>query len=250
MILTVMNQIPLLIEALKRCLKAKGLTYSDLAKELGISEPTVKRCFAKNQFTLMRLEEICEVIGITFVELARMVRSEDIDESGRLNESQEHLLASDPKIFAIFYLLLSGVSADQISRHYRMTQIEISRALVKLERVNLLRTPSKSRVQMLVKKNVQWIPNGTLFKLYAQAIRGDFLHSNFNREDERLRLLNGRFSEHSLRFLQRKIDKIIRDFLDIAEADLTLSRRRPDKQIWFIVGYRPWTFSELLRLKR
>ena len=35
----------LIFEALKRTLKAKGVTYRELAERMGVSEPTVKRIF-------------------------------------------------------------------------------------------------------------------------------------------------------------------------------------------------------------
>ena len=48
-----------LVEALKRTLKAKGLTYADVAGAIALSEASVKRMFARGDFTLQRLEEIC-----------------------------------------------------------------------------------------------------------------------------------------------------------------------------------------------
>ena len=58
-----------LIEALKRSLRAQGLTYRDLAERLKLSEAAVKRMFSKRAMNLLRLEEICEVLGIGLAEL-------------------------------------------------------------------------------------------------------------------------------------------------------------------------------------
>ena len=53
-----------LVEALKRMLKAKGLTYADVASAIALSEASVKRMFARGDFPLQRLEEICHFARI------------------------------------------------------------------------------------------------------------------------------------------------------------------------------------------
>ena len=58
-----------LVDALKRVLKARGLTYADIARGLDLSEASVKRIFSKRDFTLERLDEVCRLAGIDFAEL-------------------------------------------------------------------------------------------------------------------------------------------------------------------------------------
>ena len=58
-------------EALKMHLKARGMTYADVAKALKISEATVKRIFASKNCTLERLDEICQLVQVDLAELAR-----------------------------------------------------------------------------------------------------------------------------------------------------------------------------------
>jgi transcriptional regulator with XRE-family HTH domain len=47
----------LIFEALKRTLKAKGVTYRELAERMGVSEPTVKRIFHERNCKLDRLRK-------------------------------------------------------------------------------------------------------------------------------------------------------------------------------------------------
>ena len=61
-----------IVETLKRVLKARSMTYADLAAALRVSTPTVKRLFSQRTFTLERLEEILRVLEMDFYELARM----------------------------------------------------------------------------------------------------------------------------------------------------------------------------------
>jgi len=43
-----------LVDALKRCVKARGLTYRILASRVGLSEASVKRIFANRSFTIRK----------------------------------------------------------------------------------------------------------------------------------------------------------------------------------------------------
>jgi len=61
-----------IVETLKKVLKARGMTYADLAQALRVSTPTVKRQFSQRTFTLERLEEVLRVLELDFYELARM----------------------------------------------------------------------------------------------------------------------------------------------------------------------------------
>lgn len=58
-----------LISNLKAALKSRGVTYRELAERLKLSEPTVKRDLSRGVFTLQRLDEICDVVGINLEEL-------------------------------------------------------------------------------------------------------------------------------------------------------------------------------------
>jgi len=58
-----------LVAGIKLRLRAQGLSYSDLAKRLGLSEPTVKRDLSRGKFTLARLDLICEALGVDIVDL-------------------------------------------------------------------------------------------------------------------------------------------------------------------------------------
>ena len=67
-----MDETRQLTEALKRSLKARGLTYAALARRIGLSEASVKRIFARHSFTLRRLEQVCQAAEVSFAELVRL----------------------------------------------------------------------------------------------------------------------------------------------------------------------------------
>ncbi len=53
-----------LVNALKRLLKGAGMTYADVAVHLLVSESTVKRWFADRNFSLQRVDVICELLCV------------------------------------------------------------------------------------------------------------------------------------------------------------------------------------------
>src|SRR6185369_9056719 len=89
-----------LVEALKRMLKGRAMTYARIAAGLGLSEASVKRMFSRRDFTLQRLEDICRVTGIELGDLTREAAAED---SGmrHLTAEQEREIVSDPTLMLI-----------------------------------------------------------------------------------------------------------------------------------------------------
>ena len=54
-----MPQTAALVDALKRELRTRKLTYAQVATHLAMSEASVKRMFSRNEFTLERIDAIC-----------------------------------------------------------------------------------------------------------------------------------------------------------------------------------------------
>jgi DNA-binding Xre family transcriptional regulator len=90
-----MAQTAVLINVLKKALKAHGKTYADTAKYLGISEASVKRAFSQKSFTLHRLDEICQMLGIEFTDLLQMVKDSAAAPISGLTLEQEKEIVGD-----------------------------------------------------------------------------------------------------------------------------------------------------------
>ncbi len=123
-----------LVEALKRVLKERGLTYADVAVALGISHASVRRTFAQHSFTLARIDEICELAGINFLELARLADAARPAMPDMLSDAQEQALVDDPLALFCFHLALGGWTVERIEGGYGIDQTVLIPALLKLER--------------------------------------------------------------------------------------------------------------------
>lgn len=58
-----------IIDALRIHLKARNITYKELAHAIGLSEPSIKRLFSGGDCGLDRLEQICHFLHLEFADL-------------------------------------------------------------------------------------------------------------------------------------------------------------------------------------
>ena len=82
-----------LIDALKKSLKLRGITYSQLAEMLDISEATVQRIFSINAFSLERFLKICDLIDLSFQDLAQLEEQTENKIQFYYTKEQEEVLA-------------------------------------------------------------------------------------------------------------------------------------------------------------
>ncbi|HVE88878.1 MAG TPA: helix-turn-helix transcriptional regulator, partial [Burkholderiaceae bacterium] len=126
-----------LIDSLKRVLKSRHLTYAELARRIGMSEASVKRLFSQRTFTLNRLEQVLSALELDFFELAKIARGAG-DAPEEMTEPQEHALAAEPRLMGVFYLLFNDWLPAQILARYELTEPELTKLLVKLDRLRLI----------------------------------------------------------------------------------------------------------------
>jgi transcriptional regulator with XRE-family HTH domain len=150
-----------IVDALKSCLRARGMTYAALARELRLSEASVKRLFSRRTFTLSRLEEILRVLELDLVELARMTRGSQGGEA-ELSLEQETLLAGDERLLSVFWLLLNDWRFADIIESFVITRTELTRAIAKFARARLIDWDTGERVRLRVAKDFVWRAGGPL----------------------------------------------------------------------------------------
>ncbi len=184
-----MNRTADLVETLKQYLKAKGITYKQLAKEMELSEASVKRLFSKHTFSLSRLEDVCRILDIDFYDLVLMDKERSRKTLKRLTIEQEQILVNDEKLLIFLYFLINGWPASLIIEEYEYSEIETIQMLSKLEKMGILELHPNNHVRMLISKNEFWQTNGPLWQAYRNIFTDDFMDSAFGFPNERLVLL-------------------------------------------------------------
>jgi len=237
-----------IVEALKRALRSRGLTYAALGRELHLSEASVKRLFSHGTFTLARVEDILRVLELDLAELARLAR-DPRDAASELSDAQEVLLAGDERLLSVFWLLLNGWPFDDIVEAYEITRTELTLALAKLERARLIDWDAGERVRLRVARDFAWRPAGPVKKAYGQRVTADFLRSRFSGPLELLRFEARDLSPASAAVLRRRLERVVAEFSELAETDASLPARRREG-VAVLVACRPWAFSATIALPR
>lgn len=235
------------IDVLKRELKARGLTYAEMARRIGISEPSVKRMFSQRNFTLDRLDEICSAAGIDFTELTRAFDRE-ANLTAQLTQAQEREIVDDPKLFLVAVCALNLLSYDDILNAYDLSEAELVSRLTELDRMGIIELLPNNRFKLRIARTFAWTPNGPIMAAFKDNAN-DFFDSDFAGNDEVMVLLNARLSRASTAALIEKLRRVAREFSEqhIADADLPAEQRPP---LSLLLACRPWQPRNMRALAR
>ncbi len=243
-----MAQVSLLVTELKRYLKSHGITYAVLGKQLGLSESSVKRLFARQSFSLQRLEQILNLLGLEIADLVALMneRREFLTE---LTPEQEDALLADPKQLLMTYLLVNGWPLAEITNTFAIDDAEAERVLIRLHRARIIELLPLNRVKLLTARNFTWRKNGPVQAFFRREVQREFLDSSFAGPAEHLRFVAGLLSPASLAQLQQSIERLAREFDELVRRDATLplAERRSCSAVFAL---RPWEFSMFAALRR
>jgi transcriptional regulator with XRE-family HTH domain len=236
-----------LVDRLKRELRARNITYAAVAKHLGMSEASVKRMFSRKEFTLSRLDAICEVAGMEFSDLARGLAPQDAVVS-QLTYEQEKEFVQNHRLMAVALSTLNHWTFEQIVSFYDIDAPECTRLLARLDRLKFIELMPNNRIRLLVSRAFTWIPDGPIQRFFKEHGTADFFGSSFDGEDELLVLNNGALSRSSVSALLARLRKTAAEFSGMRsdDASLPLSERAP---ITLLLAARPW-FPWFLRQHR
>jgi transcriptional regulator with XRE-family HTH domain len=246
-----MPQTHALIEALKRLLKARAVTYAELAQRIGVSEASVKRMFSQKQFTLQRLDQILVAIGSDFQQLALAVQTAQATPTliTGLTYAQEKEIIDDTRLFVVAVSALNLLPLEQIVAIYDISEAQAVKYLLRLDKIGFLELLPNNRVKLLVARTFAWIPNGPIHTYFKKEAYGDYLNSQFDGETELLRLVNVMLSKKSTAALLERLKQVAVEFSQQHQED---ARLPGDERlaISFMLAARPWmpqTFKALLR---
>lgn len=243
-----MPQITPLIKTLKRELKAQGKTYVDVAKLLNLSEASVKRLFAEENFTLQRLEVICHLLGLEMSDLMLKMASEQ-RRITQLTESQEKEIASDLILMLVTISVMNGFSYHDIVERYTISGTECIQKLAALDRLKLIELLPNNRVKLLIAPNFHWLPNGPIQRFFREKVEQEFFNSDFAKETELLIVTNGLLSRTSNAEFQKKMQRLAREFDELVQGDLGLPHDEHEG-VSIVLAIREWRYSFFEGIRR
>jgi len=237
-----------LVAALKTELRAAGITYANLAKEIGLAESSVKRLFAKGDLPLSRVDQVLRVLKMDFAELARKVADARPLRSD-LTAEQEAAVVADRKLLLMAICCLSHWTFEQIVSTYRLTNVECVSYLLRLDRLGIIELRPLNRYRLKVAKTFRWRPDGPVMRYFREQVVGDYYAGGFNGDGELLLLVHGQIGRSLAQQFNERLARVAQDF---AQQHLADQRLPPDqkKPYTLVIGMRSWLFKAFRDLKR
>ncbi|MEO8000874.1 MAG: helix-turn-helix transcriptional regulator [Arenimonas sp.] len=238
-----------LIAALKRLLKAQGITYAALAKQLDLSEAAVKRMFSQQAISLARLEEICVVLDVGLSELATETKTGGPPPLAELSEETEQLLVDNPPFLLGLYLTLNRWKEDDVLARYDFTKPQWTGVLVKLDRLGVIELLPENRYRLRTARNFRWRKDGPMERFFLKRLLPEFFNRPFLNENEHLLLLSGMVSPASAAKIGLRLEEAAEEFDSMLVQDAVL----PTNQrvgVSLVLAQRRWSLHLFDNLRR
>lgn len=233
-----------IVDALKRELKTRGITYRVLASQLKLSESAVKHMFSTGNFSLKRLDEICAVLELDIGDLVSLSESHE-QKIERLSAEHEQEIVDDDRLLLVAYCLINYWSFDEIIERYDISPAEGLKYLRRLDRMRVIELQPGDRVRLLIANSFSWRKNGAIEMFFRKRVQTEFFSHDFQ-DDSSVRIVkNGMLSRKSQIQLIEKL-KAIGDLFDDTtwdERKLPASDRNGTTMVlamrhWFFEGFR------------
>lgn len=162
-----------LMTLIKQKARTIQLSQVQIASQLGVSLPTVKRWWAGQGVSVTVLNMLSGLLGTSMSQLFLEFESGVAEYSYSLE--QEQMLANNPRVLALFDLLVSGESIASIRRTYKLNEAELWALLLKLDRFGLIELHAGNKVKLKRKGEPTWLPDGPLTTMYRKKMIEAFL---------------------------------------------------------------------------
>ncbi|PWG61838.1 helix-turn-helix domain-containing protein [Spiribacter halobius] len=238
--------LPGVFSALRSALKARRVTYAELARRLGVSEPSIKRLFQQQDCKLSRLAAICEAIDLPLETLI-----EAADQPARPSEplplAAERALARNAELFHFLLLLLDRFTPGQIGRTFGLSQASVDLYLRDLERLGIIERDVGERFRFLVPLPVAWRWSGPLGP-ELKRINQDFIGWVVDRQSEpgvEFLSLTRRMRPETASALQLEANALSERLRQAAHRDQLLCDDSELRAVKLTLGLAPLAIQEL-----
>lgn len=238
-----------LLSALRTVFRQKGITYRDAAEGLKLSEVSIKRLFSEQNCSLTRLEQLCEFAGTDFGELMAIVESQQ-QQLTELSLEQEAKLVSNTNLLLVAVCIINHWSFDEILTRYRFTTPELTGMFTQLDKLGIIELLPANRYRLRISRSFKWQPRGPIQTFFVQSIQQAYLQDNSEDKRNHFRFVWGMLAKESVDELNRKIARLIDEYLKIAEQDQRIpvdNKLTSSLLIMFRADWQPAPFKKLLR---
>lgn len=207
-----------LLRVVKKALKARRISYRELAKKMKMSESGVKKMLGGEDISLQRLRRLADILGMPLVELIRLSEEGGIEEV-QLSPEQEEQLVREPALFRFYWKhVIEKMSLEEIGRQFALNKKEIQDYGKKLEKLGLSIKESRKESRLF-----RWVNEGPLLQKINREwsemtlLRSLLLEKNERRGVHRLVYLS--LSQKSQEDLVRRLGELMDEFAYRSERE-------------------------------
>jgi hypothetical protein len=213
------NDMVILLNVLKKQLRIHGITYSDAATALNLSEVSIKRIFSKHDCSLTRLNSLCELAKTSFLEISELARMESVSQDYFLNNKQEKYFSANPFNFHLFRLLYRGFSIDRLKVKYSLNTKEAFKVLRDLEVLDLIDIYPNDIVKFKINGKIRLNLKGKLFNTLIKKQNENFINRVYA-EHERIDCC---LQSSEIQLSQNSINQFVQDINNLGKKYRKLS---------------------------
>lgn len=236
-----MSQSDQVIALLKQQLKAVNKTYAQVADALALSEASVKRLFSEKNISLQRLEKIAQLAGLDMTDLFQLLDKSQ-QHISQLTQEQEQTIANDLELMLVALSVVNGYSYRDLLNHYNVSESLLIRKLAQLDKLKIIELLPNNLIRLKVAPNFHWLPNGPIQRFFQAKVEKDFFQSRFDRESEKLLVLNGVLTPESNKALQKLMVRWGKEFNELMQTDQAVEMDKR-KGTTMVLALREWQYS-------
>lgn len=216
-----------IFENLRAHIKARQLTYEQIAQDIGISGPTLKRHLLQQDCSVERLEQICDVLQLDLRDLVKSTpRPRQFIQ--HLSREQEEVFARKRSLLLVAVCALSLWTFADMTEHLQISNKEIEKLLRELDKMGFLDLLPGNRYRLRVARDFAWIADGPIMRM-VKSMAGDYFNHTFEGQGEILKVINVRVSRAAADRLRTRLEMVAQEYADQVAIDshLPLHERPP-----------------------
>lgn len=230
-----------LVDFLKQELRSRGISYKDVSGRLNLSESAIKHMFSTKNFSLKRMDEVCEILGLEISDLVAAYERQS-PKIEQLSLDNERELVSDPKLVLVAYCVVNHWTYEQILSTYDINEFDCIQNLAKLDRMKMIDLLPENKIKPLISNNFTWHKNGPIEQFFRKEAQESFLNASFAEEDACRIVKLGDLSDKSLLQIIDRLESIgeLYDDLNREDSRQAFSKRHGASMM---LAIRKWEFG-------
>ncbi len=215
------------LKSLKTILKSKGVTYTELADHLNMSESGIKKMLNAKDLSFRRFFQICEMLNVLPGQVLAAAEQKSIPTQNLTNQQQELLLGNRTLLAVYWRITVEGLSPEETAKAQHLSATELQKSLKKLVSADLLIERDGHYFPKQAGK-FRWPDDSKIARHLNREWSELTLHRSLNpkeRAEKSHRLMAIRLTEKSYENLLVKLNELLDETVRISEREeLTVAK--------------------------